>query len=91
MFGNASFAEVPVAALRSTGGAVFLMSISENINIADANSQVFVFNEAVFENVVMDDIDKTVNSVKTHKFAELAGAIAFTREKELIWKFIEKQ
>jgi len=60
MFGNSAFAVAPFATLG--GGTAFSFSLVENINMADASNQVFAFNEAFTENVVMDDIDATAGS-----------------------------
>jgi hypothetical protein len=56
MFGYAAFAQPTFAGL---GGNSFVLSLSEDIIMADASSQIFAFNPSVTENVVMDDIDAT--------------------------------
>ena len=54
MFGYAAFAQPTFAGL---GGNSFVLSLSENINMADTNSQIFAATASVTENIVMDDID----------------------------------
>jgi hypothetical protein len=58
MFGYASFAEVPFATLPISGGASFFEFVTENIGVADNNSQVWSFTQSITEPITeIDDFN----------------------------------
>ena len=56
MFGIASFSQVPFASL---AGNVFALSITENLNSADASTQQSAFLQSITEVFTSNDIDTT--------------------------------
>jgi hypothetical protein len=57
MFGVSSFAEVPFATLPSLGGALFVLDITENIDVADTNSQAWSFLQSITEPITLEDFN----------------------------------
>ena len=54
MFGISAFAQPPFATINNTG---FFLNITENIDVADSNSQTWTFGQVIAENVTMNDIN----------------------------------
>ena len=56
MFGLASISQVPFTTLAS-GTSVIYLSLTENINVNDTNSQTWSFTQNITENVTMNDFN----------------------------------
>ena len=54
MFGISSFAQVPFASL---AGTAYTASVTEDVGMADANTQMWSFGQTLTENVVMTAFD----------------------------------
>ena len=58
MFGAASFSQVPFSTLPFTAGTSFFDSLTENLGVADNNTQVWSFTQSITEPITeIDDFN----------------------------------
>ena len=57
MFGYASFAEVPFAALPLSGGASFFEFLTENFGVDDNNAQLSSFLQSITQPITIEDFN----------------------------------
>ena len=55
MFGISAYAQTPFAALG--GGNSFVFAVTEDVSMADANSQVWSFLQAITEPIILSDLN----------------------------------
>ena len=72
MFGISAYSQTPFASL---AGNVIALSLTENINAADTNSQVWAFKQTITEDSTLNDINSGAGTfigtiVETFSFAD---------------------